>query len=42
MAAGRWEDKDKEEDVVEWTEMDRCFLEVLTGRAVVWCQLLSV
>lgn len=35
MAAGRWE-KDKEEDVVELTEMVRCFLEVLTGRAVVW------
>lgn len=28
MAAGGWEKKDKEEDVVELTEMDRCFLEV--------------
>lgn len=35
MAARGWE-KDKEEDVVELAEMDRCFPEVLTGRAVAW------
>lgn len=35
MAEGGWE-KDNEGDVVELTEMDRCFPEVLTGRAVVW------